>query len=256
MKLKYRLLTFVILLLAGDTIRAQDFVTKGKIYYEKKDNMRKQFARSNAQLPNGMVFPESVTSFFELTFSGERALYKAGKEETRLSEEMDGQDVSFGKTPNIMYSHYGKGQRVVKKQIIQETLILEDSISPVQWKIEQETRSIAGYNCRKAIGRIFDTLYVVAFYAEELVIKGGPEGFSGLPGMILQLAIPRLSSVWTATKIELAEVDESEVAPPTTKGKRLTKEEQKAKLKKMATELGIADPEAFAKQVFASGYFL
>lgn len=257
MKLICRIATFVILLFAGNAICAQDFVTKGKIFFERRDNLRKQLMRANSPLPDGMEMPESLITFFEFTFSDNRALYKAGKERPRFSEVQEDQTISFANNPNIIYSHYGKGSRVVKKHIINEAFIQEDSIPPVQWKIGQETRIIAGYNCRKAVGRVYDTLYVVAFYAEELVIKGGPEGFSGLPGMILQLAIPRMNAVWTATKIELAEVDESEIVPPAIKGKPQTKEEQINKLKKLAKDQGISDPETFVKAVLNSAkYFL
>lgn len=257
MRLIHHIFAFVVLLIAGNTIYAQDFVTKGKIFFERKDNLRKQLMRANSPMPDGMVMPESLISFFEFTFSDNRALYKAGKERPRFSEVEEDQTISFANNPSIMYSNYGKGSRVIKKQIINETFIQEDSIAPVQWKIGQETRSIAGYNCRKAVGRVYDTLYVVAFYAEELVIKGGPEGFSGLPGMILQLAIPRMNSVWTATKIELAAVDESEIVPPAIKGKPQTKEEQMNKLKKLAKDQGIADPEGFVKAILNSTkYFL
>lgn len=256
MKKLFCLLTMLFLLLKGSGIYAQDFVTKGKIYFERKENMKQKFMRSNTTFPNGVTFPESVTSFFELAFSGDRAIYKAGKQETQLSDDIDTQDMSFEKTKNILYSHYGKGECVVKKEFVNEFFIIEDTVRPIQWKIEQETRSIAGYNCRKAIGRIFDTVYVVAFYAEELVIKGGPEGFAGLPGMILQLAIPRISSVWTATKIELANIDESEIVPPTIKGKKLTKAEQKAKMKKIATDFGIHNADSFVQGFFSFNYFL
>jgi len=44
---------------------------------------------------------------------------------------------------------------------------------------------------------------VVAFYTDEILVKGGPESFNGLPGMIMGIAVPRLSLTLFATKIEL-----------------------------------------------------
>ena len=34
-----------------------------------------------------------------------------------------------------------------------------------------------------------DTVYVVAFYTEDIPVSGGPEMFGGLPGMILELTV-------------------------------------------------------------------
>ena len=99
-------------------------------------------------------------------------------------------------------------------------------VDEIKWKIENETRKIAGWECRKAVGRIYDSVYVVAFYCPEIIPQGGPELFSGLPGMILGLAIPRYYTTWFATKIELANIDESKIAAPDPKkGKQYSKKE-------------------------------
>jgi GLPGLI family protein len=33
-----------------------------------------------------------------------------------------------------------------------------------QWRITDETRTIAGFECKKAVTKICDSVYVVAFY--------------------------------------------------------------------------------------------
>ncbi len=104
--------------------------------------------------------------------------------------------------------------------------VFADSIRKVKWKIGNETRKIAGWECRKAIGIIDDSFYVVAFYCPEIVSQGGPELFSGLPGMILGLAIPRIYTTWFATKIEIANIDETKIkAPVVAKKKQYSKKE-------------------------------
>lgn len=52
------------------------------------------------------------------------------------------------------------------------------------------------------------------------MIKGGPEGIHGLPGMILGIGVPRLHSTWFATKVEVVNVDMKWVTPAT-KGKKV-----------------------------------
>src|SRR5690606_18664546 len=77
-----------------------------------------------------------------------------------------------------------------------------DKKQEILWKFTGETREIAGYPCRRASGMILDSIDVVAFVTELIVPSGGPESFSGLPGMILGLALPHENITWFATNVE------------------------------------------------------
>ncbi len=94
----------------------------------------------------------------------------------------------------------------------------------MEWRITDEIRTIANYKCRKAVGKICDSVYVVAFYTEDIAVNGGPEMFSGLPGLILEIAIPRLYSTWTATKVDVTKPEEKNFIAPV-KGKKATQQE-------------------------------
>jgi GLPGLI family protein len=94
----------------------------------------------------------------------------------------------------------------------------------MDWKEKDEIRTIANYKCRKAVGRICDTVYVVAFYTEDIPVSGGPEMFGGLPGMILELAIPRLHTTWVASKVELTAPKETDFTV-SEKGKKVNEKE-------------------------------
>jgi len=94
----------------------------------------------------------------------------------------------------------------------------------LEWKIEDEVRMIANFKCRKAVGKICDSVYVVAFYTDDIVVSGGPEMFSGLPGMILEIAIPRLYTTWVASKVELYTPKTEDLKIPD-KGKKATQKE-------------------------------
>ena len=65
-----------------------------------------------------------------------------------------------------------------------------------------------------------DSVYVIAFYTDQITTNGGPESFNGLPGMILGVAIPRINTTWFATKLELVEVKPQDLAAPL-KGKKV-----------------------------------
>jgi GLPGLI family protein len=82
-----------------------------------------------------------------------------------------------------------------------------------------------------------DTVFVVAFYAEQIIPSGGPESFAGLPGMILGLAVPRLFTTWFATKLEVMDVKETVLTPPK-KGKKTTTSDLKVQLKPSMKDWG------------------
>ena len=51
-------------------------------------------------------------------------------------------------------------------------------LEKIEWKITNDERVIAGLDCRKAVGRIMDSVYVIAFYSEQILVSGGPESFN------------------------------------------------------------------------------
>jgi GLPGLI family protein len=59
-----------------------------------------------------------------------------------------------------------------------------------------------------------DSIYVVAFYTTEIPVSGGPESFSGLPGMILGVALPHENVTWFATKVTDNSIPPNVVVPP------------------------------------------
>jgi GLPGLI family protein len=103
-----------------------------------------------------------------------------------------------------------------------------DSFHKIDWKITADTRIIAGFECRKAIGILFDTVAVFAFYTDQIMVSGGPEGITGLPGMILGVGIPRLHTTWFATQVNLD--PNLKAIKPEQKGKKVNRGEMQEQL--------------------------
>ena len=247
---------FLLMLCCFTESRAQEFITKARIEYEKKVNMRRELTKQHMPQDGIDRFPEFQTNYFDLFFIGDQTLYKPGRQ-NRPPQSGNMIYISISGNEGARFSDFTTGKVTLRRSLMDLDYIFEDSIPPVKWKIEQETRNIAGYECRKAIGRIYDSVYVVAFYSEEFVSRGGPEGIQGLPGLILGMAIPRYNTTWFATKVELAKIDESMIVPPTLKGKKLSREETKAKLLKKMQEMGNKNADAKAMDhYFKAGYFL
>ena len=108
----------------------------------------------------------------------------------------------------------------------------------IDWKlVPNETKEIAGFNCRKAVGKIFDSVYVFAFYTDEITTSGGPMGIHGLPGMILGITIPRMFTSWIATKLQLVDVNLKSIVAPV-KGKKKIALELKSTVEKATKDWG------------------
>ena len=224
--MKQSILYCLCLFLATVAAEAQDFITRGKIEYEVKRNIKRMYADANDDNNRhgnsiDMALPEFDVMYRDLLFSWNRWIYQPGRIGPRPSPYVD---------ESSSYVNLDTKELVIKQRFIDDYMVFEDSLRPIKWQIGQETRKIAGWECRKAIGRIQDSVYVVAFYCPEIIPQGGPELFTGLPGMILGLAIPRLYTTWFATKVEIANIDESKIAPPTVKRNKLYKKKELAEL--------------------------
>jgi len=196
-----------------------DFISAGKIKFERKTNMhRLYFTDEEMDSWDEMfkkLFPQFKVNLFELSFNNNQSLYKTAKDNPEVKMGF------FGETPgsaNTVFKDLEKGSSSSQKQIFESMFLINDSIPQYEWKLQSETRTIANFECKKAITKICDSVVVVAFYTEEIPCSSGPESFGGLPGMILGLAIPRLYTTWFATSLELGD---QPIAPPA-KGKNTT----------------------------------
>lgn len=198
-------LSILFLMLATSTI-GQDFLTAGTIEYEMKVNIKRMYAES-FKSQRGAGFsnegPEFHSSKKQLLFSGDKMLYNS----------LPSADEEYMNSRNSVYTDLQQGKSVFKGGTFGLSSVFEDSVKHIRWKIVDETRNIAGFKCRKAVGVILDSVYVVAFFCPEIIPQGGPEFFTGLPGMILGMAIPRSYTTWFATKVQLA-VDVKKILPP------------------------------------------
>jgi GLPGLI family protein len=226
------------LLISAFSSTAQ-FTVQGKIEYEKKVNMQRILDDMDDDQKRWMEnfksqIPKFVVSYFDLYFTTSKTIYKPGREaENQLK-------LWFAQSPasdNIVFTDLKAEKVKAKKQVFETKFLVEDTMRRMEWKITDEIRTIANYKCRKAVGKMFDSVYVVAFYTEDIIASGGPEMFSGLPGMILEVAVPRLNTTWIATKIELTQPKETDFTVPE-KGKKTTQKELQLTLKESFKDWG------------------
>lgn len=177
--------------------------------------------------------PESMTSYFDFIGDTVQSLYRPGRE-VAYDPRTPFQGIA---DKNVVYNNYQSRTTVTQKPVFEETFLVEDSLLNVKWKLTSDTRTIAGFDCRKAIGFIDDTVAVFAFYTDEILIPAGPESVNGLPGMILGMGVPRIHTTWFATKVEVNGVNLTTVKPAT-KGKKVNRRTMIGSLDKVLKEWG------------------
>lgn len=211
-----RAIQILLLIFAFNNVKAQAvFVSNAKITFEKKVNIHRLMEEDIEEEEKSQI-NKYYSTFWEHSFNETTSSYKLIKKQENPD---NGTFFSLG-DDGEMYTELYQNKRIFKKNLFDKDYIFTDTIPIIDWKITHEVRAIAGYDCRKAIGIINDSVYVVAFYSNEILFKGGPEGFTGLPGMILGLAIPRYSTTWFATKVEEVNIPIQTITPPA-KGKRM-----------------------------------
>jgi GLPGLI family protein len=230
MNFRYTLSTFL-LIIALNTVSAQNvrFPTEGVIEYTKTVNMHALIKRNISSM-NNSFYQQAFEAYkkSQPQFKALKSTMKFGADKTLFTPLATKETASggfFGNEPaanqnNTVYTDLSTGVTTSQKLVYEDTFLVKDSTRKITWKITDEMREIAGYNCRRANAIMLDSIYVVAFYTDQIPVSGGPESFSGLPGMILGVALPHENMTWFATKVTDAAVPANTLVAPA-KGKAM-----------------------------------
>ncbi|MBG6186761.1 GLPGLI family protein [Flavobacterium sp. CAN_S2] len=205
---------YLAILLCTSSTFAQQFLDKAVIEYEVNTNLKKTMSNDSWDEMMKENLSDLKISYYTYTFEDNKSVYKFDRwsPKTRIPKHEKEADEE-----NTWFFDFTAQKMNLQKQIVGTNFVIADSIPKIEWKITNERREIAGYNCRKAVGKIFDDVYVFAFYTDDITITGGPCSINGLPGMILGLSIPRLYTSYIATKIDLKIKDNTVIKPITAK---------------------------------------
>ncbi len=231
------LILFLLAVTTSTLAHAQNtiFLTEGRIEFEKKLNLYAQMDEQDEAWNDLMKKsrPKFKITYFDLLFSKGKTIYQPGRENPDNLKIWDWNIAQ----ENVIYAELDSSRSISQKKVFEQVFLIDDSTRQIQWKITNETRNIAGFQCRRANAIIMDTVYVVAFYTDDIITPGGPESFNGLPGMILGVSLPHQHVSWFATKVAATPVTASQLKPPT-KGKKVTNKTIQESLKDVMKDWG------------------
>lgn len=237
--------------LFSSTLLAQK--KEGVVIYERKQNMH----RTVGEEMRAMI-PEFNSSKHMLLFTDQQSLYKAMPEDEAPDPFINksGGAIMLGGRSSETYIHFGENRKLTAKELFGDAFLITDTIKTYDWTLVDETKTIAGYLCKKATTitknvrptvrmmtpvkdidkakvpapKLEDT-EVVAWYAVDLQSSAGPENYLGLPGVVLEVDIDKGTTVFSAQEV-LPLSDLSQLKAPK-KGRKVTPDEYNKEMKKI-----------------------
>ncbi|WP_343593749.1 GLPGLI family protein [Flavobacterium sp.] len=274
-----KLFFYMTLMLVSVQIQAQkDF--QGMAVYESKTQAPKfEGMRGNRDITPEMQksmeerMKKMLEKTFILNFDKSASIYKE-EEKLEAPGQQGGFRVMFGSLTGgggTFYKDVKAKSYTVDKEFMGKEFLVVDSLPKLNWKLEQETKQIGGYNCFKATAvkaasktdfrnfrpknnddskkeetkktsgetktnfadnfEIPKEIVVTAWYTPEIPVNQGPENYWGLPGLILE--INDGTTTILCSKIVLNAKEKVEIKP-SKKGKVISqKEYDETVIKKM-----------------------
>ncbi len=231
---------------------------EGKITYERVNKVEIHLSGGGEGMENMM--PKTRTDKFELIFGNSQSLWKQAEKEIEDESGFGGggglRIMTFGGgTDDVLYYNFETAKRTEQKDMFEKKFIIDDSISPMKWKMTGETKTILNHNCMKATSsristsmrmnidngkmerkEVSDTSNIVAWFATDIPVSAGPAEFQGqLPGLILEMDIADGRQTFKAIEIS-PKADLALIKAPTGK-KHYTREEYRKEVDKMMAEM-------------------
>lgn len=211
----------------------------GRIYYEEKVKLDIKLEGDAAQYTE--MFPKEKKSEKILSFSDEATLFEAGKDiaEDMTQVHQEGVNIKMMISgDNKVYTDL-KNQKIIDQREFMNRMFLVEKEMPVSdWKLTGNQKVIMGYPCMEATKQDTAGVKTIVWFAPSFEIKGGPAGFSNLPGMVLAVDVKDGSHTFLATSVEPVEKGALRIKKPGD-GKKVTEDEYKKIVSDKMKEMGM-----------------
>ncbi len=229
MKLKSFLSIIFLSCLLCNNIFAQTTI----IDYERRANIEYQLRNIKDPARRAMVTEVlSQPTYFQLINAKEYSVYR----KTNSDEFSSAEGVSYESVSKQTYKDFTTSLYYKESTLNGKNYIIKDTIESYNWKFKDETKMIAGYNCKKAIAES-DTEEITAWITKDIVLNDGPDIYSVNDGTILGLEFKEES--YLATKVSVSDKSISLSKPD--KGEIISQEEYDKKLSEFMSRFIMKD---------------
>ena len=238
---------------------------EGKISYERKINMHRNLP--DPQMKS--MVPEFRTDKFELIFNEAVSLFRSVVDDEAPDPFANaggggggGMRMNFRMPTANTYTDLAKQTQYEERAFFEKEFLIIDSLKQYKWKLSEETKTIAKQLCKKATtmisapqirmrvsmgggGNNTDTTAntprapketeLVVWYAENIPVSFGPDNYSGLPGVIMEIDQDNGATVTTAVEVSAKYPKKELVAP--TKGDKMNRAQFQENMQKLMQEM-------------------
>ena len=211
------------LLFVSHILSAQN---QGLITFEEKTKLQFELPPEMEQYADKMPSENVLTKL--LYFNEEASIYKNDETKDESQNMSMGNDnmqfkIKFTQPYEELYHAHSSGEILHQQEFMTRTFLVDKQSKHLAWKMDMEQKEILGYVCQKATFQ--DTANTIeAWFTPQIAISGGPAGYGGLPGMILEVSLLEPEMTITATSVELEELDDKIIQKPK-KGKKVSEAE-------------------------------
>ncbi len=133
------------------------------------------------------------------------------------------------------YVDYEAGTIAETYEFMGRTFLVRGARPSYRWKLSGEQSEFLGYTVQKATA-VQDSTTIEAWFTPEIPVAAGPGPFGGLPGMILVVSVNDGHTVYSATEVNLTQVDQDVIQPPDD-GDEVSRDEYEAIVAEKLAEL-------------------
>lgn len=223
---KYRLMK-KILLFTLLTIKLYGQINSGEITYQLTigyDKLLSEDKRLKLMLESAQIGAKQITK--SLVFNNESSLFTINK---GIDDNNIGLAKAFTGADNIYYTMQ-KHDTIIKQVDNNFGQYIISFVHKKNWLLSEETKLINNYLCYKATSTSVVVnssgtfkFPIIAWYCPSIPFNYGPNGYNGLPGVILEFQERNIS--YGAIKIKLNK--DNIIIPKPDKGKKITEEQYK-----------------------------
>lgn len=254
---------FVFIILLALTSKSFAQMKEGKISYERKINMHRSLP--DPQMKS--VIPEFRTDKFELIFNESASLFRSVIDDEAPDPFANagggggGMRMNFRMPATTTYTDIANQMQYEERALFEKEFLIIDSLKQFKWKLSEETKTIAKQLCKKATTMIASQQMririnrggaennndssnvaakpketeLVVWYAENIPVSVGPDNYTGLPGVIMEMDLDNGMNVTTATEVS-TKYPKKELVQPS-KGEKMTRVQFQENMQKIMQDM-------------------
>jgi GLPGLI family protein len=154
-----------------------------------------------------------------LHFNALQSKYEISEERAERDDE---NTYAWRKSTYFLTTNLKENKIMNVYEMLGKNYIVEDTIQAIKWKILNDIKEVAGHICMKAtMTEPIRGHHIVAWFAMDIPLSYGPEGYQGLPGLILELDYNDGAQLVSADKMDVKKLTIELQIPTKIKGKRV-----------------------------------